>query len=72
MLRRLAFIRAASNVGLTLEEINDELARLPANRTPTKADWHRISQHWRARLDEQIAALERLKTGLEAASAAAA
>jgi MerR family redox-sensitive transcriptional activator SoxR len=65
VLRRLAFIRAASNVGLTLEEIKDELSRLPANRTPTKADWHRISQHWQARLDEQISALERLKSGLE-------
>ena len=65
VLRRLGFIRAASNVGLTLEEIKGELARLPANRTPTKADWHRISKHWQSRLDEQIAALERLKTGLE-------
>ena len=39
----------------------------PTARQPhaDKADWHRISQHWRARLDEQIAALERLKTGLE-------
>ncbi len=65
VLRRLAFIRAASNVGLTIEEIRDELARLPGNRTPTKADWHRISQHWRSRLDDQIAALERLKGGLD-------
>lgn len=65
VLRRLAFIRAASNVGLTLEEIRDELSRLPGNRTPTKADWHRISRHWRQRLDDQIAALERLKGGLE-------
>lgn len=65
VLRRLAFIRAASNVGLTLEEIRDELARLPGNRTPTKADWHRISRHWRTRLDDQIAALERLKDGLD-------
>ena len=64
-LRRLAFIRAASNVGLSIEEIRDELARLPGNRTPTKADWHRISQHWRSRLDEQIAALQRLKGGLD-------
>ena len=47
VLRRLAFIRAASNVGLTIEEIRDELARLPGNRTPTKADWQRISRHWR-------------------------
>lgn len=65
VLRRLAFIRAASNVGLTLEEIKAELSRLPANRTPTKADWQKISRHWGARLDEQIAALQRLKGGLE-------
>ncbi|WP_181311655.1 redox-sensitive transcriptional activator SoxR [Nocardioides campestrisoli] len=65
VLRRLAFIRAASNVGLTLEEIRDELSRLPSNRNPTKADWHRISRHWRGRIDEQIAALERLRDGLE-------
>jgi MerR family redox-sensitive transcriptional activator SoxR len=65
VLRRLGFIRAASNVGLTIEEIREELARLPDHRNPTKADWHRISRHWRKRLDEQIAALERLKTGLE-------
>jgi MerR family redox-sensitive transcriptional activator SoxR len=65
VLRRLAFIRAASNVGLTIEEIRQELARLPGNRTPTKADWQRISRHWRQRLDDQIAALERLKGGLD-------
>ncbi|MCY7400832.1 MAG: redox-sensitive transcriptional activator SoxR [Nocardioides sp.] len=65
VLRRLAFIRAASNVGLTIEEIRDELARLPGNRNPTKGDWQRISRHWRSRLDEQIAALQRLRGGLE-------
>ncbi|MBB2894424.1 redox-sensitive transcriptional activator SoxR [Flexivirga oryzae] len=65
VLRRLAFIRAAANVGLTLDEIRDELARLPENRTPTKADWQRITTHWRGRLDEQIAALEKLRDGLD-------
>jgi MerR family transcriptional regulator, redox-sensitive transcriptional activator SoxR len=65
VLRRLAFIRAASNVGLTIEEIREELGRLPGNRTPTKADWQRISRHWGRRLDEQIAALQRLKSGLD-------
>jgi MerR family redox-sensitive transcriptional activator SoxR len=65
VLRRLAFIRAASNVGLSLEEIHAELATLPAERTPTTADWHQISKHWRARLDEQIGALERLRDGLD-------
>jgi MerR family redox-sensitive transcriptional activator SoxR len=65
VLRRLAFIRAASNIGLTLEEIRQELACLPAERTPTKSDWHRISRRWRHRIDEQIAALERLRDGLD-------
>jgi len=65
VLRRLAFIRAASNVGLSLEEIRDELGRLPANRTPTKSDWRRISAHWRRRLDEQVAALEALRDKLD-------
>jgi MerR family redox-sensitive transcriptional activator SoxR len=65
VLRRLAFIRAASNVGLTLDEIRAELAQLPANRTPTKSDWHRISGHWRTRLDEQVAALEALRDKLD-------
>lgn len=65
VLRRLAFIRAASNVGLTLDEIRAELERLPDGRTPTKADWLRMSGHWRTRLDEQIVALERLRDGLD-------
>jgi len=65
VLRRLAFIRAASNIGLTLEETRAELGRLPDNRTPTKADWARISDHWRARLDEQLQALKRLRDGLD-------
>jgi len=65
VLRRLAFIRAASNIGLSLGEIREELDRLPSGRTPTKADWQRISRHWRARLDEQIAALQRLREGFD-------
>lgn len=65
VLRRLAFIRAASNIGLSLAEIRAELDQLPRGRTPTKADWHRISLHWRSRLDEQIAALERLREGFD-------
>jgi MerR family redox-sensitive transcriptional activator SoxR len=65
VLRRLAFIRAASNVGLSLEEIRGELDQLPSGRTPTKSDWHRISGHWRTRLDEQMAALEALRDKLD-------
>src|SRR3954454_7456165 len=64
VLRRLAFIRAASNIGLTLDEIRQELGNLPAGRVPNRADWQRITRHWRGRLDHQIAALERLRDGL--------
>ena len=60
-LRRIAFIRAAQNVGLSLDEIREALGALPQGRPPTAADWARLSASWRARLDEQIAALEALR-----------
>src|ERR687885_2289886 len=63
-LRRLAFVRAGRNVGLTLEEIAAALATLPDGRTPTRADWIRLSRTWQARLDEQIAALQALREDL--------
>lgn len=65
MLRRLAFIRAARNVGLTLEEIAAALDTLPDSRTPTRADWGRLSIQWRARLDDQIAGLIALRDSLD-------
>ena len=65
VLRRLAFIRAASNIGLTLEEVREELDRLPEGRVPNRADWQRITRHWRGRLNNQIEALERLRDGLD-------
>ena len=63
-LRRIAFVRVAQRVGLTLEEIRDALGTLPSNRTPTKADWEQLSRSWRPRLDEQISVLERLRDEL--------
>src|SRR5438445_7722173 len=65
VLRRLAFIRAARNVGLSLDEVAAAMATLPDGRTPTRADWSRLSRGWRHRLDDQIAALERLRDGLD-------
>ncbi len=63
-LRRIAFVRVAQRVGLTLEEIRTALATLPGGRTPTAADWQRLSRSWRPRLDEQIAVLQRLRDQL--------
>ncbi len=65
VLRRLAFIRAARNIGLSLDEIAAALASLPQTRTPTRADWARLSRGWRSRLDDQIRALTALRDGLD-------
>src|SRR3954452_17983324 len=62
-LRRLAFVSAARNIGLSLDEVREVLAELPESRTPTRADWAHISKSWRRRLDAQIEALEALRDG---------
>jgi MerR family transcriptional regulator, redox-sensitive transcriptional activator SoxR len=64
VLRRIAFIVFAQRVGLTLEEIGSELAKLPPDRAPTKRDWSQLSATWSTRIDDRIAELERLKMGL--------
>ena len=63
-LRRIAFIVFAQRVGLSLEEIGAELAKLPPGRAPTRGDWARLSSTWTERIDERIAELERLRAGL--------
>jgi len=65
VVRRVAFILFAQRAGLmTLEEIGAELARLPPDRAPRRADWARLTRNWEARIDARIAELERLKSGL--------
>ena len=64
-LRRVAFIRAAQQLGIGLAEIGQALAALPDQRTPTKADWARLSARWRDRLDARIAALQALRDRLD-------
>jgi len=64
VIRRVAFILFAQRIGLTLEQIGEELAQLPASRTPKREDWQQLTGKWRARVDEQIAQLERLRDSL--------
>jgi MerR family redox-sensitive transcriptional activator SoxR len=64
MLRRVAFIRAAAAVGLSLDEVAAALATLPPVGTPRKSDWARLSRAWRSRLDSRIEGLERLRDEL--------
>lgn len=63
-LRRVAFIRAAQSVGLSLPDIAAALAKLPGGRTPTAADWQKLSRQWQPLLDARIAALTRLRDQL--------
>ena len=64
VLRRIAFIQAGRAAGIPLADVNAALARLPANRIPSRRDWERLSNRWRADLDERIATLEALKDRL--------
>jgi MerR family redox-sensitive transcriptional activator SoxR len=64
VLRRIAFIVFGQRMGLTLEEIGAELAKLPENRAPERSDWAKISGSWTRRIDERIAELERLRAGV--------
>jgi MerR family transcriptional regulator, redox-sensitive transcriptional activator SoxR len=64
VLRRIAFIVFAQRIGLTLDEIGAELAKLPRDRIPARRDWARLSGEWTKRIDGRIAELQRLKAGL--------
>jgi len=64
VLRRIAFIVFAQRVGLSLDEIDTELGKLPSEVVPTGRDWSRLSREWTSRIDQRIAELERLKVGL--------
>jgi len=64
VLRRIAFLVFAQRVGLTLDEISAELAKLPQDHAPEGDDWAKLSTGWTARIEARIAQLERMKGGL--------
>ncbi|MGW3075947.1 MULTISPECIES: redox-sensitive transcriptional activator SoxR [unclassified Kitasatospora] len=63
-LRRIAFVRAAQRVGLSLDEAKVALDRLPDRPAPSRTEWDRVAESWQSRIDEQIAELRRLKEKL--------
>jgi len=64
VLRRIAFIVFAQRIGMTLDEVAAELAKLPESCVPEGKDWAKLSGGWTGRIDERIAELERLRAGL--------
>lgn len=65
VLRRLAVIKVAQRVGLPLADIARALAALPSGRTPTVADWRRLSAAWKQELEERIKTLTQLRDQLD-------
>src|SRR5947209_18463079 len=64
VLRRVAFIVFAQRIGMTLDEVADELVKLPEGRVPEGKDWIELSGGWTNRIDERISELQRLRAGL--------
>lgn len=64
VLRRVAFVRAAQQVGLSLEEARDSLAHLPADHAPNATEWAPVARAWQRRIDRQIEELQRLRRKL--------
>lgn len=65
VLRRVAVIKVAQRTGIPLAEIQAALSALPENRTPTAADWKKLSARWREALDARIASLTRLRDQMD-------
>lgn len=64
VLRRVAIIKVAQRIGIPLAEVRQELSALPDSRTPTAADWKKLSSRWQADLDRRIAQLVQLRDQL--------
>ncbi|MFM5893837.1 MAG: redox-sensitive transcriptional activator SoxR [Novosphingobium sp.] len=64
-IRRLSFILIAQKLGLGLAQIEEELVKLPQGRTPTVADWQKISRSLRKEIDARIQLLNRTRTKLD-------
>jgi MerR family redox-sensitive transcriptional activator SoxR len=65
LLRRIAFIKAGRQLGLSLREIKEALDTLPEGRAPTRAQWRRAARAWQGKIDERIAELQRLSDTLD-------
>jgi MerR family redox-sensitive transcriptional activator SoxR len=65
MLRRVAFIRIAQSVGLSLDDVRAALASLPDQRTPTPEDWAALSAAWRPLIQARIDGLAALRDQLD-------
>ena len=64
VLRRVALIQVAQELGISLAEVGAALAELPHGKSPSRRDWERLSRKWANNLDRRIALLQRLRSSL--------
>lgn len=64
VLRRIAVIKAAQMVGLTLDEVAESLADLPRHQAPSRQEWEQMASNWNAMLEHRIAQLKALQKDL--------
>ncbi|MGO4172418.1 redox-sensitive transcriptional activator SoxR [Bosea sp. TAF32] len=64
VLRRVAIIKVAQRAGMPLKTIREAFRALPQERTPTVADWTRLSSAWKEELERRIDRLTRLRDHL--------
>jgi MerR family redox-sensitive transcriptional activator SoxR len=64
VLRRVAVIKAAQRVGLSLDNIGDAFSGVPVDAAPTRTQWTRMAKRWRPLLDQRIAELEKVRDEL--------
>lgn len=64
VLRRIAVIKVAQHLGLSLSTITEALATLPADRALTTADWQTLSVTWYEDLNARIKLLTQLRDEL--------
>ncbi len=64
VLRRIAVIKAAQEVGLTLEDIVQSLQHLPKHQAPNREQWDRMASGWKEMLEHRILQLKALQDDL--------
>ena len=65
VLRRVAVIKVAQSLGIPLSAVQEAFRSLPQGRTPTAADWNKLSAQWKAALDDRIDRLVQLRGQLD-------
>lgn len=65
VIRRVSVIKAAQQVGLSLDEIHQAFEALPKHKAPTKSEWEAMATQWHQQLEHRIMQLKALQNDLD-------